>query len=307
MLRSTPTGTETLEDQSEGGAISREALEVPPNNASGADARSTRRWPLEPLRLHAYLLDLDEDLAGCLDARLRMSARPSVTARVLEAEPGACDLGPWLLALSRGPGLLVLEGLLEADVSVAERTASELLGAGDLIAPAFHREDEMIRHVPAWRALLRTRLAVLDEDFMERMRAWPQIVSSIVRRAERRGDEIAYMRAICSQPRLELRLVLLLFHLAVRWGRVEPGGLRLSLPLTHRLLGQLVAAERPSVSHALGRLSRAGLVLGATNDLHLQGSLEHQLEQLGEASDHATPHHARAHPGGRPAERRGVA
>ena len=30
-----------------------------------------------------------------------------------------------------------------------------------------------------------------------------------------------------------------------------------ALPLTHRLLGQLVAAERPSISHALARLARA--------------------------------------------------
>ena len=75
------------------------------------------------------------------------------------------------------------------------------------------------------------------------------------------------LRAITSQPRLEVRLVLLLWHLAARWGRVEPSGVRLSLPLTHRLLGQLVAAERPSISHALKRLAQAGLVTGATDDL----------------------------------------
>ena len=59
------------------------------------------------------------------------------------------------------------------------------------------------------------------------------------------------LRAISCQPQLEVRLVLLLWHLAARWGRVEPTGIRLWLPLTHRLLGQLVAAERPSISHAL--------------------------------------------------------
>ena len=74
------------------------------------------------------------------------------------------------------------------------------------------------------------------------------------------------LRAITSQPRLEVRLVLLLWHLAARWGRVEPSGIRLSLPLTHRLLGQLVAAERPSISHALKRLAQAGLVTGPTDD-----------------------------------------
>ena len=63
---------------------------------------------------------------------------------------------------------------------------------------------------------------------------------------------------------------------------MEPNGVRLSLPLTHRLLGQLVAAERPSISHALKRLAQAGLVTGPTDDLHLHETLEHQLQALAE-------------------------
>jgi hypothetical protein len=57
---------------------------------------------------------------------------------------------------------------------------------------------------------------------------------------------------------------------------------RLSLPLTHRLLGQLVAAERPSVSHALKRLAQAELVTGTADDLHLHDSLEYGLQELTE-------------------------
>jgi hypothetical protein len=272
--------------------MSGQAEERTPADTSASPSPNGPRWPLEPLRLHAYLLDVDEELGEQLDSRMRFSARQSVTARVLEAEAGECDLGPWLTALSGGPGLLLIDGLLAADVSIADRTASELVGTGDLIAPAFRREEEMIEPVPSWRALVTTRLAILDGQFMERMGPWPQIVKALVRRAERRGDDLAFMRAICSQPRLELRLVLLLWHLGVRWGRVEPGGLRLSLPLTHRLLGQLVAAERPSVSHALGRLARSGLVTGSTSDLHLRGSLVTQLELLGESATHGNqrPH-----------------
>ena len=66
--------------------------------------------------------------------------------------------------------------------------------------------------------------------------------------------------------------MLLLWHLAARWGRVEPGGIRLSLPLTHRLLGQLVGAERPSVSHALARLSAPGSSPARADDWHLHGT-----------------------------------
>jgi CRP-like cAMP-binding protein len=131
-----------------------------------------------------------------------------------------------------------------------------------------------------WRALWPTRLALLDEDFVDRVRPFPQVVRALLSRACRRTAELDVLRAITSQPRLEVRLVLLLWHLAARWGKVEPASVRLCLPLTHRLLGQLVAAERPSISHALKRLAHAGLVSGSADDLHLHGTLEYQLESL---------------------------
>ena len=73
---------------------------------------------------------------------------------------------------------------------------------------------------------------------------------------------------------------MLLWHLAGRWGRVEPGGIRMALPLTHRLLGRLVGAERPSVSHALTRLSNAGLVTSRDGALHLHGTAAEHVAAL---------------------------
>ena len=93
-------------------------------------------------------------------------------------------------------------------------------------------------------------------------------------------SDLDVQRAIACQPRLEVRLALMLWHLAARWGKVELGGIRLSLPLTHRLLGQLVGAERPSVSHALARLAEAELVTGRGDEWHLHGTLEQHLASL---------------------------
>jgi hypothetical protein len=112
----------------------------------------------------------------------------------------------------------------------------------------------------------------------------------LFRRAERRVADVGTLRAISCQPKLEIRLVLLLWHLAARWGRVEPTGIRLSLPLTHRLLGQLVAAERPSISHALSRLSHAGLVTGSAGDWHLHGTVQEHLEALIDRTARIEPH-----------------
>jgi CRP/FNR family transcriptional regulator, cyclic AMP receptor protein len=262
---------------------------------SGEDRRVVQpgrlRWPRHPvpsgpppesIALYTYLLDADGELAEELDVPARIAARQLATAKVLQVETGACDLEPWFEVVAEGLGLLVLDGLVVVEIRVSGRTAAELVGPGDLLQSLDPATDQLIVRTCGWRVLRVTRLAVLDFDFVERVRPFPQIARTLARRACRRPLELDVLRAITSQPRLEVRLVLLLWHLAARWGRVEPNGVRLSLPLTHRLLGQLVAAERPSISHALKRLAQADLVTGTTDDLHLHDSLEHQLEVLAE-------------------------
>jgi CRP-like cAMP-binding protein len=246
----------------------------------------TSRWaasaapaPQSP-PLYAYLLDVDDDLAEELDGRTRFAARQIATARILEAETGDCDLESWLSVVGSGPGLLILDGLVAVDTRITNRTITEMLGSGDLLQPLSRHLDDIVERVASWRALCSCRFAVLDADFAERVLPWPQIGHALLRRTERRTEDLGVLRAICCQPRLEVRLVLFLWHLAARWGRVEPTGIRLMLPLTHRLLGQLVAAERPSVSHALARLADAGLVSGTAGDWHLHGRLDTHLETL---------------------------
>lgn len=230
--------------------------------------------------LYASLLDLDDELAEELDVGDRITARPLATARVLDADIGDCNLAPWFEVVRSGPGLLLLDGVVACQTQAGNRTAVELLGAGDLLHPPVERRDDLLERVDRWRALCPTRFALLDVEFADRMRPFPQILYALLRRCGRRITDIDTLRAITCQPRLEVRLVLLLWHFAARWGKVEPAGIRVSLPLTHRLLGQLVAAERPSISHALRRLARAGLVTGSAPDLHLHGTVERHLELL---------------------------
>jgi CRP-like cAMP-binding protein len=261
--------------------ISTEEREPTPRRASGwpGHPHLGRRKPLSP-SLYTYLLDADDDLAQEFDVRMRLAVRQVATARVLDADVGACDLSHWLDAVDCGPGLLVLDGLVAIDVRVGNRTATELVGTGDLLQPACPLDENLLERSDAFRALSPTRFALLDREFAERVRPWPQITGALLRRAGRRIADLDVLRAITSQPRLEVRLVLLLWHLAARWGRVEPAGIRVSLPLTHRMLGQLIGAERPSISHALGRLAHAGMVTGTAGDWHLHGTVEHHLEAL---------------------------
>jgi CRP/FNR family cyclic AMP-dependent transcriptional regulator len=257
---------------------------------SGTDRRPV--WPRPALArdepatasLYAYVLDADADLGDEFDLRARVAARQAATARVLHAPVGDCNLAPWFEAIGDGPGLLILDGVVAAQTRVGDRTALELVGAGDLLQVPGQHGDDLLERGERWRMLCATRFALLDAAFADRVRPWPQIVRALLRRAGRRAADLDALRAITCQPRLEVRLVLLLWHLAARWGRVEPAGIRVTLPLTHLLLGQLVGAERPSVTHALARLGHAGLVTGSAGDLHLNGTLEHHLEVLLERS-----------------------
>jgi len=270
------------------------------------DGRSVKRGPLpwpgrpgivprrpEPTALYAYLLDADDELAEEFDVRARVAVRQLATARVLQVAVGECDLSGWFEIASQGPGLLVLDGLVALETRTGDRVAAELLGAGDLLQAPTLPTDELLERSCKWRALWPTRFALLDADFVDRVRPFPQVVRALVSRACRRTAELDVLRAITSQPRLEVRLSLLLWHLAARWGKVEPASVRLCLPLTHRLLGHMVAAERPSISHALKRLAQAGLISGSSDDLRLHGSPGEQLEALLERhtplAEHSTP------------------
>jgi CRP/FNR family cyclic AMP-dependent transcriptional regulator len=237
-----------------------------------------------------YLLDLDPELAGELDVRMRFAARPAATAVTFDLEPGRIDLSSALASTPGGPGLLVLAGALVGYARVVDRVVAELLGRGDLVQSGGGEEDEFIGCDVSWRALEPVRFAILDAEFADRVRPWPQITQALLHRAERRVHSLAVQRGIAAQPRLEVRLLLLLWHLAARWGKVEPGGVRLPLPLTHLLLGRLVGAERPSVTHALKRLAAAGLVSGGNDGWHLHGSIADHLNALGERTGEAVRH-----------------
>jgi CRP-like cAMP-binding protein len=73
-----------------------------------------------------------------------------------------------------------------------------------------------------------------------------------------RSRHLALGLAVLQQRRVEDRLLTLLWLLADRWGYVTGDGVRVAVPLTHGLLAELVAARRPSVSTALGKLAEIG-------------------------------------------------
>jgi CRP/FNR family transcriptional regulator, cyclic AMP receptor protein len=89
---------------------------------------------------------------------------------------------------------------------------------------------------------------------------FPDVGIALTARAMLRSRRLANTLVIASHPRLDERLRLLLWEFADRYGTVHADGVHLHLPLTHEVLAELAAARRPSVSTALGRLTRSGQI-----------------------------------------------
>jgi Crp-like helix-turn-helix domain len=79
-------------------------------------------------------------------------------------------------------------------------------------------------------------------------------------RATRRAHSLAVALAIAYHQRVDDRLLLTLWHLAERWGRVRPEGIAVRLRLSHQQWADLVGAHRPSVTTETGDLGRADAV-----------------------------------------------
>jgi hypothetical protein len=78
-----------------------------------------------------------------------------------------------------------------------------------------------------------------------------------VQQAERLTTQLV----VCQLPRVDQRLLALMWLLAESWGRVTPAGTTLPLKLTHDALGALIGARRPTVTLALRDLSERGAIV----------------------------------------------
>jgi CRP/FNR family transcriptional regulator, cyclic AMP receptor protein len=214
---------------------------------------------IRPVGEIASVLDGDVDLLQAVSPEHREQALHASRARVLRVERGEWDARHDAQEVRGGHGLLVLSGVLVRRVGITDHIGAELLGPGDLLRPLEH--DGELATLPfeaTWRALEVLRLAVLDRRWSVRMCGYPDVGIALTARAMLRSRRLANTLVIASHPRLDERLRLLLWEFADRYGTVHPDGVHLRLPLTHEVLAELAAARRPSVSTALGRLTRAG-------------------------------------------------
>src|ERR1043166_2085215 len=110
------------------------------------------------------VLDSDPDLGERLEPSERQAAARALVARSLTLEPGEWKPHEmWDRETGPAVGLLVCDGLLTRQITVAGRPSTELLGATDLLRP--WDQDGDVGLMPfdvSWRVIARTDLAVLD-------------------------------------------------------------------------------------------------------------------------------------------------
>ncbi len=207
------------------------------------------------------IVDADSDLAELLDESERERARREALTRERRLSPGAWDAAGAVEPDRHHRGFLVIDGLLSREVDVLGRSCVELLGIGDVFRPWHWDPDGSHVHAEVgWTVLEPTRVAVLDHGLVTRMNPWPQLGLELFARGTRRAHALAVALAIAHHQRVDDRLMLTLWHLAERWGRVRPDGIAVPLPLSHQRLADLVGAHRPSVTTAIGDLSRSGAI-----------------------------------------------
>jgi CRP/FNR family cyclic AMP-dependent transcriptional regulator len=203
------------------------------------------------------VLEIEPDLAGVLSDEQRAEVQRFLLP-VAVADKGGDVAG--LLEQSGAFGAIVLEGMLIQAMQIAEDPTLRLIGPGSFVPP-----PQPPRSMPVVGAGLfvpvPTRLVLLGDQLLIAARRWPQIVSSLHARMLEHSERLATQLAICQLPRVEDRIMALMWLLAESWGRVTPAGIRLPLSLSHEVLGGLIGARRSTVTLALSKLAERGSLI----------------------------------------------
>jgi CRP/FNR family transcriptional regulator, cyclic AMP receptor protein len=221
----------------------------------------------------APLNSVDPDLVQAIPAEHRTLVAPHLRVRTLEVTRGAWDPSLHRAAVL---GLSITAGALFRCVDARGQTTGDLLGPGDLIdvaaePPALPGGESAD---VSWTVLDRLEVAILDARFAACTARWPGVSRRLLARRAAHADRLMARFSVVHHQRIEERLLLVLWEVAERWGKVTTDGVVVPVPLRHHQLAALVGTLRPSVSLGLQRLAARGVAERCVHGYLLHGSLD---------------------------------
>ncbi len=128
-------------------------------------------------------------------------------------------------------------------------------------------------------AILDSRLTLLPESVVSRLLELPGLADALLQEVaatlRRKQDSIANFGHVRHVERVRGKLA----QLARDYGRVTSDGVKLELPLTHALLGEMVGSERETVTRAIDRLESDGFLSREAHHYRLHISPEALLQK----------------------------
>jgi hypothetical protein len=213
-------------------------------------------------RAAVRVLDEDPYLGAALSGERLDRARSQLVARLITQPTGSID--ERLLiddADLSSLGLLVLDGVVSREVLVEDIASAELIGPGDVIRPwRSPAASRFVRSRVRWTVLEPMRLAVIGPQFGATLVQYPEVNVALLDRITERAHRLALLQALSHLNGVDRRVHNLFWHLAERWGRMTSDGVVMPLALPHRIIADLIGARRPTVTSAIGQLSRQGLL-----------------------------------------------
>ena len=178
---------------------------------------------------------------------------------ILTIQPGVVELSR-LLNEHNAFGATVLDGLVMSARQIGEQTGIQLLGPGDVLMPGGDPTPVWLSEVEL-RASSSLRMALFGSELLLACARWPHLIQGLYECVGDQMQRLCAQLVICQLPRVDERVLAMMWLLAESWGQVTPGGVRLPLALTHETLGALIGARRPTVTLALRKLNRQGALL----------------------------------------------
>jgi CRP/FNR family transcriptional regulator, cyclic AMP receptor protein len=201
------------------------------------------------------LLDVEPDLGNWLsDDELVLARRLMVPTALLG--PGSPELDR-VLEEADAFGALLLDGIVMHRMMVAGRRILRLLGPGDIIVHTWAPRSQILGH-SSKLAAEPTQIALLGHELVNAARQFPGLIVGLHLRLGDQHQRLAVQLGICQLPRVQERVLALMWLLAESWGTVTPSGTRLPVKLTHATIGEMIGARRPTVSLALRDLGKHG-------------------------------------------------